>query len=82
MQADMVREKELRVLHLDLQATGSEQYPRPSSQGHTSSNKVTPSHSATPYGPSIQAQVCGSHACSIHSTMLDIVAAILVCLIT
>jgi hypothetical protein len=60
----MVLEKELRVLHQDLQATGRQaldqlEHLRPQSplpvthflQGHTYSNKATPLNSATPYGP-------------------------------
>jgi hypothetical protein len=49
MQADMVLEKELRVLHLDLQAPGRErelawvsETSITTQQWHTSSNKATP----------------------------------------
>jgi hypothetical protein len=67
MQADRVLEKELRVLHLDLQGAGSncatgqglsiwdlKAHPLVTcflQQGHTYSNKATPSNTATSYGP-------------------------------
>lgn len=44
MQGDVVLKKELRVLHSDLQVTGSE-------LRHTFSNKTTPPNSDTPYEP-------------------------------
>ena len=62
MQADMVLEKELRVLHLDLkvarkklssrQLGGGSRGPPP--QRHTSSNKDTPPNSATSWANHIQ----------------------------
>ena len=64
MQAGMVLEKELRVLHLDPQEqkqlchTGcSLKVMRPQStppQWHSSYNKATPPNSAIPYGPGTQ----------------------------
>ena len=51
LQADMVREEELKVLHLDPQAA-----ERTVTLGlaWTSSNKATPPKSATSYGTNIQ----------------------------
>ena len=68
MQAGMVLEKELRVLHIDpKEAEGgcvSHWHRRPQSlpptvthflqQGHTYSNNATPPNSAPPYGRSIE----------------------------
>jgi hypothetical protein len=50
IQADMVLEKDLRVLHLDPQAVGNDLMLF-LQQDHTYSNKVTPPSSTTPYGP-------------------------------
>jgi hypothetical protein len=73
-QTDMMLEKELRVLHLDLQAAEGDwdtlatiEFMRSQSrppvthfpqQGHTYSNKTTHENSASRYGPSTHSHEC------------------------
>jgi hypothetical protein len=68
MLAEMVLEKELRVLHLDLQAAERElRYSRPSSL-----NKATPPNSATTCG-SLRAICYSNHHKNIRSKSLFII---------
>ena len=75
--ADMVLEKELKVLSLDLQTAGQTVTLSTAlgdlkglpARRHTRFNKATSLDSATPYGPSIQRQnLRGDHSFPNHHT--------------